>query len=250
MTSYRVQYDAEQPPINPPETAAVLVYAGGALAGQPWTDAQIHAQGSRGRMPAWAYGKGRDGVTEAMRFNNWLDAHGVPADCAVMIDMETGVDADYLHAAYDILGRWTVGAYGSKDTLFSNPEPDFWYPADWTGIPHLFDHAKTGATQYAAAGLHQTAGPWDLSLVAPDIQLWSPHDDPVIDYTTPGNLSLLEIARKYAQAPSTILRVTLERQSTGRFPADLAAYINGGSLTAPMAPGIHLDIAPGRAWSG
>lgn len=245
---YATMYDdAHLPtgPDQPPATDAVLIYAGGANASHVWTEAEIDAQGKRSRMPAWVYGVGQSGTEDGRAFHSWLASHGVPKGSAVMVDMETEVDHPYLEDFADQLGLWTVLVYGSTGSLFANPGLDGWFPADWTGHPHLFAHPMVLATQYAAASLGQTAGPWDLSLLSPALDLWNPEAASLVHVTTNGELSLVQLARRYDTTASAILRVTLNHGGH-HFSPELADYINNDKdLTKPVPKGIRLIIQPG-----
>lgn len=238
--TYRTVYDAEFPPDSPPDTDGVLVYAGGA-ASHAWTDAEINAQGNRGRLPAWVYERGRNGTDDGEAFDKWLANHGVPKSSAVMLDLEAAIDRPYVEDFHEELPDYTVLLYGSLSTLFANPETDGWFPADWTGHPHLFAHRLVLGTQYAAAQLRQTAGPWDMDLISPAVRLWQPGDwSPLREVITSGVHSLAHIADAHHTEPSTILRETLAQEKDGQFPGRLAHYINERDLNRHMPAGIRL----------
>jgi hypothetical protein len=238
--SYPILYDSAFPPAHPPVTDGVLIYTGGA-ADHVWTDEEINAQGNRLRLPVWCYGRDREGAADGEAFAAWLHAHDVPKHSAVMLDMETLVDTGYVNSFYEETYNWALALYGSVSTVFANPETDGWFPADWTGHPHLFAHEDVIGTQFAAAQLRQTVGPWDLSMMAPTAELWSPADfHPLHEIITSGLHSLAHIATAHETAASTILRETLSREKDGRFPARLAEYINGHDLDKKMPAGLRL----------
>ena len=76
---------------------------------------------------------------------------GAPAGIRTAIDLETAVDAEYVHR-YGRVMHWAgyrVWVYGSASSVFGNPALDGYWVADYTGTgPFLYDHANVRATQY------------------------------------------------------------------------------------------------------
>ena len=247
--TYRLQYDAAYPPVDPPQTDSALIYVGG-YAEHIWNAAEIVAQGKRCLMPTWVYNPtGQNNEDTALAFRAWLVAHDVPHECAVCIDIETSVDIPFCEAMYNQLEPWTTLLYGSPGSLFGNPEPDGWYVADPTGAPHLFNHELVLATQYAWGGSrewNQTPGNYDLSLLSPALTLWDPAASALKHLTTDGTESLREIAARSHVAISNIIRDTIDHTPGHHFTAGLAAYLNRTrNLNEPVPEGVHLVVNPG-----
>jgi hypothetical protein len=204
-------------------------------------------------VPCLVYGPGRDGTADGCALTDWLHDHKVPQSVSVMIDMETYIDNLYVDRVYRMLAN-PVLLYGSLSTVFGNGARllpalgDGWWPADWTGHPHLFAHQHVPGTQYAAEQLGQTAGPWDLSLISPDVDLWQPGDDPypLVRITANGRDSLAQIVARHQTEASTILRITLGQEPGAKFPPGLAAYINRHNLDEPVPAGTILWLRDGQ----
>lgn len=236
-------YDAAYPPESDPSGIdGCEVYIGG-NADHTWTDAELAEQHSRYRLPVWCYARGRNARDDADAVNRWLDQHRVPTHRAVMLDMETSVDADYVKA-FDVELDGPLWLYGSIDTLFANPEADGWFVANPTGYAHLYAHPGVVGTQYAWAQLNQTRGPYDLDLIAADsVQLlWDTQSTgDVRDYVTTGTETLGQLAERTGVGASTILRLTAENGPDRKFSHDLAAYLDAEPWSVIPA-GITLKV--------
>ncbi len=183
-------YDASTPPATPPVTDWALVYAGGNTP-HVWTDAEIYAQGARALLPTWvALGTGEQaGRAEAAGMLAWLSRHHVPPGSLVLADFEARAAIGEARAYSDHFCRalarrgYPTVIYGSLDTILSYPllhdtsagftAPLGYAVADWTGVPHLFDHRNVLITQYRPA---TGAERWDLDLAASHLlgMLWQP----------------------------------------------------------------------------
>jgi hypothetical protein len=69
----------------------------------------------------------------------------------------------------------------------------------------------------------------------------------MIEHTTGGKMSLVQLADGHKSQPSTILRLTAEHSPGGAYPANVAAYINGvfrGKISPSdaMPAGLHLYL--------
>lgn len=128
-------FDAAYPnPAVDPKVAGALVYIGGDTQ-FVWTEAQIKAAHGAYRLPCYVRSnpQNADPVGDAGQALAWLQAHGVPKGCAVVLDLETAVNAVYvlafgnrLHAA-----GYLVWPYGSPSTLFKNPKLDGYFAAEY-----------------------------------------------------------------------------------------------------------------------
>jgi hypothetical protein len=167
----------------PPNTNAVLIYAGG-LTPDPWTAADIAAQTARYRLPCWvARGAGTDaGASEAREFLNWLKEHRAPRRRLLVLDLETrntGPDHDYELAFRRVIagaGYW-LALYGSTGNLFTYPAAGGGFfvadppAAGQAAQPHMFDHPQVAITQWRFAIPGQD---WDLSVMRAEVRalLW------------------------------------------------------------------------------
>lgn len=241
MTAVTI-WDAGNPPgTGPGGTEGNMIYAVGANAEHIWTDQEIEHHKGRYRLPVAVYGREQNGARDAEAMNAWLDKHGAPSHCAVLLDMETSVDAPYVHD-FDAALENPLWLYGSISTVFANPPVDGWFVANPTGHLHLYAHPDVAGTQYAWAQLDQTAGPWDLSLIAPAYVnlLWDtrPADQ---EFIAPGDMSIQTLARQLDTGVSTILRLSAERQKDGKFTPEQAAYIDSAAF--PFMPrGLTLRV--------
>lgn len=145
-------YDAAYPPTDPPSAEQVVFgYLGGDTP-NPWTRAQWASQRARYRVGIWTRSDpagAAQGTTEGRAAVAAWRALGAPAGTLLVLDLETAVDAAYVRAfdAQVVSEGCKVAAYGSKSTLFQNPEPSGGYfPADITNKPHLYP--GTQLTQY------------------------------------------------------------------------------------------------------
>jgi hypothetical protein len=169
----------------------VLIYAGGDTP-HPWTKTEISAQPNRYRWPCWVRSNpGQvNAAFDAGQFTEWLRTHDVPQHTAVILDLETAVDARYVNIfnlALRAAGYKTT-KYGSRSTIWKNPKTDGGTFVAWPGHPNTMDTTgDTVAVQYLFQGrydksivLGQDALPlWDTKppgpfrQVVPAGNLWS-----------------------------------------------------------------------------
>ena len=173
--------DAAYPPPGWPLTEVTLVYAGGDTP-NPWTGPGVppYVGGSRFVVPAWVRSNPAQVAwdADAHAFLAWLTARTVPAGALVMLDLETAIAPAYVNGFGASLhsAGYKVAPYGSTSSLFQNPQLDGYWPASYTGQPHLYNHAGVIATQWGSYGSY------DLSSIADGIVLWdlaSPSQPPV-----------------------------------------------------------------------
>jgi len=150
----------------------VLIYAGGDTP-HPWTAAEIAAQPNRYRWPCWVRSDPQDvnAALDAGGFIAWLTQHHVPLHTAVILDLETAVNARYVNTFNEVLraGGYQVTKYGSRSTIWKNPKTDGGTFVAWPGHPNEMDHTgDTVAVQY------EFHGDYDKSIVKSqaDLPLW------------------------------------------------------------------------------
>lgn len=122
---------------------------------------------------------------------NHLGRLGAPAKITIALDLETAVDAAWVKAFSDGLNAhlYYVMAYGSKSSLFRNPEPvgGYWV-ADYTGQSHLYP--GTVATQYASSTM--AGRPYDLSTISSAVPLWDTVNDGYAGSTGDSHVAVLQ----------------------------------------------------------
>jgi hypothetical protein len=134
----------------------VLIYAGGDTP-HPWSKTEIAAQPNRYRWPCWVRSNpGQvNAAFDAGQFAEWLRTHDVPQHTAVILDLETAVDARYVNIfnlALRAAGYKTT-KYGSRSTIWKNPKTDGGTFVAWPGHPNEMDHTgDTVAVQYLFQG--------------------------------------------------------------------------------------------------
>jgi hypothetical protein len=164
-----------------------MVYAGGSSATHAWDAAELARVEHLPRLPVWVPTPGTDDpVASARGFLAWLQAHGVPSildaphrPVHVLTDLETGTlpDPKWVNAYCDVLaaaGYWNL-LYGSLSTILAQPRRSGYVTADWTGQPHLTQHAGVRGTQFRN-DVRVPGGTIDLSVLDALVadQLWMP----------------------------------------------------------------------------
>jgi hypothetical protein len=152
-------FDASTPPEHAPDgMLAVAGYIG--IAGAPgepdtphiWTYEEWRRFPKLKKLPIFTRSDPASAHPHADAFNalRALFGLGVPRGSDVGWDLETAVNADYLRAVCQVMhwAGYRVWPYGSASTVFGNPACDGYWVADWTGVPHMHDHAEVRATQW------------------------------------------------------------------------------------------------------
>lgn len=138
------------------EFEVVSFYIGGSSAFHVW-DAQERAL-IKGRvtLPIWVPTPGLDNPTQvAQGIAHTMRSLGIPSGAtpyrAVMWDMETSTDAEWLTLACNRLASLGYDSYiyGSASSVLQLPQRSGYIVADPTGHVHLYDHAGVVGTQYA-----------------------------------------------------------------------------------------------------
>lgn len=169
--SDRTMIDSAYPMHPEPDRQITLVYIGGDTP-HPWTAAEIRAMPSQWIWPCWVRSDPQqvDAGADAAACLARLAELGVPSGTCVILDLETAIDAAYVHQ-FNVLLRaagYKTTKYGSKDFIWQNPQTDGGtFVADPTGSPHMDGTGDTVATQYLF-------GTYDLSLVKDQaiVPLW------------------------------------------------------------------------------
>lgn len=188
----------------------VLLYVGGDTP-NPVTDVAISALPAqyRYRWPCWVRSNPTDAVQAAQdvaAFVSWLTGHHVPQGTAVILDLETAVNAVYVEAF--VRGVHAAGYrlddYGSRSTLYQNPAVDGTFDANPGDAPGTIDPGND-ATQDVYAGSY------DLSWVKDSVPLWDTQPTSSVP-TIPGGSSMLSFL-----------------PNASDYRCDLA-YLDGGAL--------------------
>ena len=174
--TYLHMADAAYAAAIPPGFQVAAGYYGGPNAYHVWPTADWGRFPGM-RLPIWVGGdagaeEGALAVDALRRFPG-----GVPRGCITVLDMETRVDKTYV-AAFGIVlqdAGYKVWVYGSASTVFSNPELNGYWVADYTGQPFMHPAVGVRATQYAAGLPGAGGGQYDASLVKPWVApfLWT-----------------------------------------------------------------------------
>lgn len=118
------------------------------------------------KCPIWVAGyAGQDEGTQAVQALRQLDVpHGIP----IQVDMETRIDRSYLLEFGGVLqaAGYKVLIYGSRSTVFNNPELNGYVVADYTGRPHMADRPDG-----TSLGIRCTQWAADLS-PGYDVSVW------------------------------------------------------------------------------
>ena len=156
-------YDASTPDVSLPADAKIVAgYIGGDTP-HVWTYSQWRFFGRLKKLPIYVVSNpsGRNATQDAFDCLMRLFVLGVPKGSPVVLDLETAIDAPYVHGFYQVI-KWAgykLWVYGSLDFVVRNPPCDGYWVADYTGVPHMAITGFTKATQYA------TGLKWDFSLV-------------------------------------------------------------------------------------
>jgi hypothetical protein len=218
-------FDAAYPnPQVDPHVAGALVYIGGDTP-HVWSEPEIRAAYGRYRLPTYVRSnpQNADPIGDAGQALAWLAAHHVPAGRAVVLDLETAVNAVYvlafgqkLHAA-----GYKVWPYGSKSTLFKNPALDGYFVADYTQVEH--QDAGCIATQWSDA-----AGAYDLDDTDAVALLW--------DYAAPAPTTHNGVENMILRDPQTG-GVWVVASANGAIYAYDGAPFLGGTNNSAVNPG-------------
>lgn len=238
-------YDSASGPVShPADVDGFMAYAGGNDL-HTWTRQQIDQAAQTAPMcyPVWEYGKGRSGEADGLAFHAWLTENRVPVSSLVILSMEASVDNDYIDN-FEFHVAHPMALYGSIDTLFANNTwKGTWWPANPTGVPHLFAHEEVIGTQYAWTSLGQTGGyNLDLNLALASVPAWRPLAPLYRALITGGHDSLKQLAASLSINPAEILRITARQSPPAGFRPDVATYIDGCDLLAPMPAGLQLWV--------
>lgn len=105
------------------------------------------------------------GLGDASAATAWLNGHGAPPTCAVVLDLETAITAGYVKNFAAGVTPHPVLPYGSRSSLMSNPPRGGYFLAwpGWTG--------KTWPLGVVAIQ-HVYAGSYDLSSIQDSVPLW------------------------------------------------------------------------------
>lgn len=135
----------------------VAGYIGGPLAYHVWQEADWLPFKDNPKVPIWVCGF--NGTDEGTGCVAALQKLGVKPGCVVVADMETRVDETYLLAFWEVLNRagYLVIVYGSRSTVFNNPQLNGYWVADFTGVEHMAN-TPAGDTM-GVRGTQWTSGP-------------------------------------------------------------------------------------------
>jgi len=136
----------------------VAGYIGGPLAYHIWQQADWIPFKNNPKVPIWVCGYG--GADEGTACVTALQKLGVKPGVVVAADMETRIDETYLMAFWQVLNRagYLTLVYGSRSTVFSNPQLNGYWVADYTGQAHMATNPNTGDT-IGVRGTQWTSGP-------------------------------------------------------------------------------------------
>jgi hypothetical protein len=163
--SYLHMADAAYAAAIPPGFQVAAGYYGGPNAYHVWPDADW-ARFPGMRLPIWV--GGRAGRSEGAAAVAALRQLRVPEGSITVVDMETRIDETYLlEFAVEVGPFYRIWPYGSASTIFSNPELNGYWVADYTGQPFMHPAVGVRATQYAAGLPGAGGGQYDASLVKP-----------------------------------------------------------------------------------
>jgi hypothetical protein len=152
------------------EFDVVEFYAGGTSAFHIWTPAERSLIKGRLTLPIWVPTPGLDNPTQvAEGIAATLKSLGIPSHAtpyrAVMLDMETSTDAEFITLCCNKLASFGYDSYiyGSAGSVFNLPSRSGYIVADPTGIAHIYDHPDVIGTQYAW-GVNLVGGQVDADL--------------------------------------------------------------------------------------
>jgi len=121
----------------------VMGYHGGPNAFHVWSIQDWAMFPNSPKVPTWV--AGYNGTDEAPRSIANLKGLGISKKITVL-DMEARVDVSYV-TAYGLAlqdAGYKVLVYGSRATVFRNPQLNGYLIADWTGQPHMAINPDTG----------------------------------------------------------------------------------------------------------
>lgn len=130
-------------------SGVICGYLGGPNAFHAWSAGDWRQFPKNPKLPIWVGGGA--GISEAAQALTMLHIIGAQPAKVMMLDMETRVDTAYVEAFGGFM-QWAgyrVWVYGSKDTVFSNPQLNGYAVADPTGEAHMFNHPGVRLTQYS-----------------------------------------------------------------------------------------------------
>lgn len=216
-SAYPVAADRGQPVRD-----IVLLYAGGDTP-HPWTPAEIASMPERYRWPCWVRSnpESHDPGVDAAMFINWLRAHHVPQNTAVILDLETAVNGPFVNAFNQLLrlAGWKVTKYGSQNSIWQNPKTDGGTFLALPGNPELTGEGDEVARQYAFDGTY------DLSVVLPSVPLWDTraHHGP-FRHVADGTKSLSQVADERGTSVAHIVEVTRHSPISAHNLAEFERY--------------------------
>jgi hypothetical protein len=125
-------------------------YYGGPDAYNVWSAAQWSQFAGNPKMPIWVGGFG--GATEGEQAVLALQNLGVPQNVLTVLDMEGRVDKTYVDSFGSMLRQYGYKTlvYGSASTVFSNPQLNGYWVANYTGYEFMYQHDGVRGTQYAS----------------------------------------------------------------------------------------------------
>jgi hypothetical protein len=126
----------------------VAGYIGGPNAYNVWSHGDWKPYSGNRKLPIWVAGD--NGADEAGACIDALKSLGVPTGVPVVADMEARVDKTYLEHFGAALGQagYKTWVYGSASTVFSNPQLNGYWVADYTGTAFMYSHGGVRATQW------------------------------------------------------------------------------------------------------
>jgi len=119
----------------------------------PWSAADWRLFRDNRKLPIFVQSHPVTDMAEADAFATIKALYdiGAPMGIRVALDLETAVNAEYVHR-YGRVMLWAgfrVWVYGSASTVFGNPPIDGYWVADYVSTgPFLYGHADVKATQY------------------------------------------------------------------------------------------------------
>jgi hypothetical protein len=165
----RVMIDSAWPLPHPRAADVTLVYMGGDTP-HPWSPADIAAVTTPLLWPCWVRSNPGQvsAAADAANCMAWLAAHKVPKGTAVILDLETAVNAAYVTAFDAALVRagYTVTKYGSQGFIWRNPKTSGGTFVAAPGVRQMITTGDCVATQF------DFAGAYDLSWVLDTVPLW------------------------------------------------------------------------------
>jgi hypothetical protein len=118
-------------------------YYGGPSAFHVWSLNDWGLFPSNPKLPMWV--AGYNGADEADNAIGTLKGMGL-SKVLTVLDMETRVDISYVTSfgAKMQAANYKVLVYGSRSTVFRNPQLNGYFVADYTGVAHMATNPDTG----------------------------------------------------------------------------------------------------------